>query len=57
LEVGRRKAEAMLILFRVRLSNEKIAKAPRYPLSKARKIGIRRRYDVGAWQVMMELKV
>jgi hypothetical protein len=33
LKVGRRKAAAMLILFTVRLSNEKSAKAPRSPPS------------------------
>jgi hypothetical protein len=35
LQVGRRKAEAMLILFWVWLSNKKSAKSPRHPFSKA----------------------
>jgi hypothetical protein len=33
--VGRRKAVVTLIVFRVRLSNEKSPKAPGYPCSKA----------------------
>ncbi len=35
MEVGRCEVDAMLIFFRVRLNNEKSAKAPRFPSTKA----------------------